>query len=79
MNLNPRRTATAGQAARIAAGATCGELERCHFHCSVLSWLQLRLALSCCIDDPQRGRLLRPPRQTCFADTQNARSGWKAL
>ena len=46
---------------------------------SVLSWLHLRLALSCCIADPLRGRLLRPPRQACFADAQNATFELKTL
>jgi len=57
----------------------CGPLERFNFHCSVMSWLHLRLALSCCIADPLRGRLLRLPRQTCFADAQNATSKLKTL
>ena len=54
-------------------------IERFHRSRSGLSWLQLRLALSCCIADPQRGRLLRPPRQACFADAQNCTRSMKTL
>ena len=53
--------------------------ERFHPSRSVLSWLQLRLALSCCIADPLRGRLLRPPRHACLADAQDAMRSMKTL
>ena len=49
-----------GQRHAFCAGLKC--LERFHYNCSVLSWLQQRLALSCRIADPLRDRLLRTPR-----------------
>ncbi len=70
---------------RIHGAVSCQALddtERFHACRSALSWRQQRLALSCCIDDPLRGRvsaLTDPPRPTSPSAPDSAMRTLKTL